>query len=77
MLRIDFLQNWFGPSDGAVEEALFDVPLNWQFAGLGGMHRLPDRMSILRLRHLLGQHELAPKMLEAVNATLQIQGLAQ
>ena len=75
MLRIHFLQNWFGLSDVAMEEALFDVPLYRQFAGLGGMNRLPDRVSILRFRHLLEQHELAPKMLEAVNATLAAQGL--
>ena len=75
MLRIHFLQQWFGLSDGAMEEALFDVPLYRQFAGLGGMSRLPDRVSILRFRHLLEQHELAPKMLEAVNATLAAQGL--
>ena len=75
MLRIHFLQNWFGLSDVAMEEALFDVPLYRQFAGLGGMNRLPDRVSILRFRHLLEQHDLAPKMLEAVNATLAAQGL--
>ena len=39
------------------------------------MARLPDRVSILRFRHLLEQHELAPKMLEAVNATLASKGL--
>ena len=75
MLRIHFLQQWFGLSDVAMEEALFDVPLYRQFAGLGGMNRLPDRVSILRFRHLLEQHELAPKMLEAVNATLAAKGL--
>lgn len=75
MLRIHFLQQWFGLSDVAMEDALFDVPLYRQFAGLGGMNRLPDRMSILRFRHLLEQHELVPKMLEAVNATLAAKGL--
>ena len=75
MLRIHFLQQWFGLSDVAMEEALFDVPLYRQFAGLGGMSRLPDRVSILRFRHLLEQHDLAPKMLEAVNATLAAKGL--
>ena len=75
MLRIHFLQNWFGLSDVAMEEALFDVPLYRQFAELGGMNRLPDHVSILRFRHLLEQHELAPQMLEAVNATLAAKGL--
>src|ERR1700744_5305696 len=58
MLRIHFLQ-WFGLSDVAMEEALYDVPLYREFAGLGGMSRLPDRVSILRFRHLLEQHQLA------------------
>ena len=75
MRRIHFLQQWFGLSDTALEEALFDVPLYRQFAGLGGMVWLPDRVSVLRFRHLLEQHELAPKMLDAVNATLAAKGL--
>ena len=75
MLRIHFLQQWFGLSDVAMEEALFDVPLYRQFAGLGGMNRLPDRVSILRFRHLLERHDLAPQMLQTVNATLAAQGL--
>lgn len=75
MLRIHFLQQWFGLSDVAMEEALFDVPLYRQFAGLGGMNRLPDRVSILRFRHVLEQHDLALQMFEAVNATLAAQGL--
>lgn len=75
MLRIHCLQQGFGLSDMAMEEALFDVPLYRQFAGLGGMNRLPDRVSILRFRHLLERHDLAPQMLQAVNATLAAQGL--
>ncbi|MGC0109965.1 transposase, partial [Ralstonia pseudosolanacearum] len=50
MLRIHFLQQWFGLTDVAMEEALYDVPLYRQFAGLGGISRLPDRVSILRFR---------------------------
>ncbi len=34
MLRIHCLQQWFGYSDPAMEEALHDVPLLRQFAGL-------------------------------------------
>ena len=32
MLRIHFMQQWFGLSDPAMEEALFDVPLYREFA---------------------------------------------
>jgi IS5 family transposase len=42
MLRIYFMQQWFGPSDPAMEEALHDVPLYCQFARLDpGLSRLP------------------------------------
>ena len=41
-----------------MEEALYEVPLYREFAGLGGISRLPDRVSILRFRHLLEQHQL-------------------
>ncbi len=70
MLRIHFLQQWFSLSDLAMEEALFDVPLYREFAGLGGMSRLPDRVSILRFRHLLEEHRLAEQFLQVVNAHL-------
>jgi transposase, IS5 family len=75
MLRIHFLQQWFGLSDLAMEEALFDVDLYRRFAGLSGVERMPDRVSILRFRHLLEQHNLAQQMLTSVNATLIGKGL--
>lgn len=74
MLRIHFLQQWFGLSDVAMGEALYDVPLYREFAGLGGMSRLPDRVSILRFRHLLEQHQLAGQFLKTVNAQLSANG---
>jgi transposase, IS5 family len=71
MLRIHFLQQWFGLSDLAMEEALFDVPLYREFALLpDGPVRLPDESTILRFRHLLEKHGLAAQMFAAVNATL-------
>lgn len=76
MLRIYFLQQWFGLSDPAMEEALFDVPLYREFAGLeSGLVRLPDESTILRFRHLLEQHQLAGAMLVVVNNTLRERGL--
>jgi IS5 family transposase len=74
MLRIHFLQQWYGLSDVAMEEALFDVPLYREFVGLGGMKRIPDRVSLLRFRHLLEQHDLAVQILETVNAHLNAKG---
>jgi IS5 family transposase len=37
MLRIHYLQQWFGLSDPAMEEALHDVPLYREFAKLDGV----------------------------------------
>jgi len=43
---------WFNLSDPAMEEALYDMPLFQQFAGLGvGGERLPESTN-LRFRHL-------------------------
>lgn len=76
MLRIHFLQQWFGLSDPAMEEALYDVPLYSEFAGLGsGMTRLPDESTILRFRHLLEAHGLAVHILAVINEVLCEHGL--
>ena len=76
MLRIHYLQQWFGLSDPAMEEALHDVPLYREFARLdGATARLPDETTILRFRHLLERHNLAVDMLRVVNDILQAKGL--
>jgi IS5 family transposase len=76
MLRIHFLQQWFGLSDPAMEEALHDVPLYREFAGLDGWtQRLPDETTILRFRHLLQKHKLANQILATVNELLRAKGL--
>ena len=47
LLRIHFMQQWFTLSDPAMEEALHDMPLFRDFAGLGGWDdRLPDESTI-------------------------------
>jgi IS5 family transposase len=76
MLRIHFMQQWFTLSDPAMEEALHDVPLFREFAGLESMDaRLPDETTILRFRHLLERHKLAEQLLGTVNDMLSEQGL--
>jgi len=76
LLRIHFLQQWFGLSDPAMEEALYDVPLYRQFAGLDiGNRGVPDESTLLRFRHLLEEHKLAARMLLVINTTLAAQGL--
>ena len=76
MLRIHFMQQWFTLSDPSMEEALHDVPLFREFAGLGGWSdRLPDESTILRFRHLLEKHKLAAQILGLVNELLCAKGL--
>jgi IS5 family transposase len=76
MLRIHFMQQWFGLSDPAMEEALHDVPLYCQFAGLdAGMGRMPDESTILRFRHLLERNNLSLQIMATINATLAAKGL--
>ena len=76
MLRIHFMQQWFGLSDPAMEEALHDVPLYCEFAHLDpGIARLPDESTILRFRHLLEENNLSIQLLATIDATLATKGL--
>ncbi len=76
MPRLHFMQQWFGLSDPAMEEALHDVPLYREFAGLDNWTtRLPDESTILRFRHLLEKHKLAAQILVLINAMLRDKGL--
>ena len=75
MLRVHFMQQWFTLSDPAMEEALHDVPLFHEFAGLGWDARIPDESTTLRFRHLLEKHKLAERILATVNDLLREKGL--
>ena len=76
LLRIHFMQQWFNLSDPAMEEALHDVPVFRDFAGLSNWgDALPSDSSILRFRRLLEQHKLADQILARVNELLTGQGL--
>ena len=76
MLRIHFMQQWFTLSDPAMEEALHDMPVFREFAGLEGWdERLPDESTILRFRHVLEKHKLAAQILQTVNDLLSAKGV--
>ena len=76
MLRIHFMQQWFALSDPAMEEALHDMPVFREFAGLEGWdERLPDESTILRFRHVLDKHKLAGQILQTVNDLLSAKGV--
>ena len=75
MLRIHFMQQWFTLSDPAMEEALHDVPLFREFAGLNWDTDVPDETTILRFRRLLEEHKLSAQILALINELLGAKGL--
>ena len=76
MLRIHFMQQWFGYSDAGMEEALHDIPLLRGFAGLdAGLEMLPDETTILNFRHLLERHGLSKRLFAEVTSLLTERGL--
>lgn len=75
MLRVHLMQNWFGLSDPAMEEALYEIGSMRGFAGLSLTEPIPDETTILNFRRLIEQNELAPMILDQVNAHLALKGL--
>jgi IS5 family transposase len=75
MLRVHLLQNWFGYSDPAMEEALYETTILRQFAGLS-LERIRDETTILNFRRLLEKHELAAGILAVINGYLGDRGLS-
>jgi IS5 family transposase len=59
MLRIHCMQHWYNLSDGAMEDALYEIASMRLFARLSLDSALPDRTTIMNFRHLLEQHQLA------------------
>lgn len=77
LLRIHFMQHWFGYSDPVMEETLHDIPLLRQFAGLDAFEdTIPDETTILKFRHLLEANALAVALFAEVNAVLSEKGLS-
>jgi IS5 family transposase len=75
MLRIYFLQHWFNLSDPGAEDALYESAVLRRFTGVDlGRAAAPDETTILNFRHLLEQHDLCGKILDAVNLYLASKG---
>ncbi len=54
MLRIYFMQQWYGLSDPAMEDALYDIESMRRFADIDlEVDGVPDETTILNFRHLL------------------------
>jgi IS5 family transposase len=76
MLRIYFMQQWYGLSDPAMEDALYDIESMRRFAGVDlEVDMVPDETTILHFRHLLERHNLTKKMFEKIKSYLTEKGL--
>lgn len=71
MVRIYFVQQWYGLSDPGMEEALYDIESVRRFAGIElGDVEIADETTILNFRHLLERHQLTEQLLAEVNGYL-------
>ena len=71
MLRIYFLQQWYGLADEALEDAIYDSQSMRHFAGIDlGKNGVPDATTLLDFRHLLEREKLTAKIFEEVSTYL-------
>jgi IS5 family transposase len=76
MLRVYFLQQWYGLADEALEDALYDSQALQQFARIDlNAEGVPDATTLLNFRHLLETHDLCKGLFNAINADLSARGL--
>ena len=76
MLRIYFLQQWYGLSDPGAEEALYDMHSMRDFVGLDlARDAIPDESTILNFRHLLEHHKLTEALFVEVSTYLEERAL--
>jgi IS5 family transposase len=76
MLRIHFLQQWYGLADEAMEDALYDSQALRGFAGIDlTVATVPDATTMMNFRHWLESHELSQALFAEVSAMLEERGL--
>jgi IS5 family transposase len=78
MLRVYFLQQWYGLADEALEDTIYDSQAMRHFAGIDLASKtksVPDATTLLNFRHLLEAHALTGQILTEVNAYLSEQHL--
>jgi IS5 family transposase len=76
MLRVYFVQQWYGLADEAVEDALYDSQALRGFAGINLNHdAIPDATTVLHFRHWLERHDLTKGLFDEVRAMLEERGL--
>ena len=74
MLRIYFLQQWYGLSDPGMEDSLYDVESMRRFAGVD-LDAIPDETTILKFRHFLEAHRLTEALFRLTRRYLSERGL--
>lgn len=74
MLRIYFMQQWYGLSDPGMEDSLYDSESMRRFAGIG-IDEVPDESTILNFRHFLEAHRLTSMLFRITEQYLSEQGL--
>ena len=76
MLRVYFVQQWYGLADEAVEDALYDSQALRGFAGIAlNRDPVPDATTVLHFRHWLERHDLTKGLFDEVSAMLEERGL--
>jgi transposase, IS5 family len=76
MLRMYFVQQWYGLADEAVEDAIYDSQALRNFMGIDlSQQSVPDATTLMGFRHLLEANDLTQAMLIEVNAMLIERGL--
>ncbi len=76
MLRLYFLQQWYGLADEALEDALYDSQALRDFVGIDlSRESVPDATTLLKFRRLLLENDLIKALFDEINAHLGQQGL--
>lgn len=76
MLRIYFLQQWYGLSDEGLEDALYDSIAMRTFAGIDlAVEDVPDATTLLKFRRLLLEHDLTRTLFDEIGIMLCQRGL--
>lgn len=76
MLRMYFVQQWYGLADEAVEDAVYDSQALRNFMGIDlSRTNVPDATTLMGFRHLLEAHDLTKAMLVEINVMLMERGL--
>jgi IS5 family transposase len=76
MLRMYFVQQWYGLADEAVEDAIYDSQALRNFMSIDlSRESVPDATTLMGFRHLLEANDLPQALLVEVNALLIERGL--